>query len=286
MSDPRIEPRIAVLDPAAPRLDAPPDLLPADLPPPAPQIGSLAFGLAGVAVLILGLGGLSVGNFVADQFARAVPLGWATLAVAGLGGGLVGAGILRELRGLFRLEAVDRLRARLANPDTTREAALDWLANLPDAGHLAGTIRIINDPDTILALLRDGPAAGLREKSEKLGRDAAIGVFALTAAIPTPTLDAMVVAWRGIRLIREVAALHGMRPGLIATTLLLRRTLMAAGMSAFTNVAVDTAFRALLSHPTLAHFAGDAAGASVAARRMIVLSRAANAACSPLPSPP
>ena len=280
MSDTRITPRIEVLDPNALRLEAP-----IELPPPSPprRVGTLALSLAGVAVLVLGLSGLSIGNFVADQFTRSAPLGWATLAIAGAGGGLVLAGVWRELRSLWRLEAVDRLRTRLSDPATARQAALDWLATLPDSDPIATAMRGVNDPDTVLALLRDGPAARLRTESESLGRRAAFEVFALTAAIPSPALDALAVAWRGIRLIRQVGELHGMRPGLLGTLGLLRRTLASAGTAAFANVAVDTVTRMILSHPQLAHLAGDAAGSTIASRRMIVLARAAAAACSPMP---
>jgi putative membrane protein len=45
---------------------------------------------------------------------------------------------------------------------------------------------------------------------------------------------------------------------------------------------VNAATHAIIAHPLLRHLAGDVAGAGVAARRMIVLARAAAAACSPL----
>jgi putative membrane protein len=47
-------------------------------------------------------------------------------------------------------------------------------------------------------------------------------------------------------------------------------------------MAVNAATHALFAHPLLRHLAGDVAGAGVAVRRMIVLARAAAAACSPL----
>jgi putative membrane protein len=47
-------------------------------------------------------------------------------------------------------------------------------------------------------------------------------------------------------------------------------------------VAINSATRAVLSNPLLQHLAGDVAGAGVAARRMVVLARAAAAACSPM----
>jgi uncharacterized membrane protein YcjF (UPF0283 family) len=111
-----------------------------------------------------------------------------------------------------------------------------------------------------------------------------VQVFAATAAMPSPALDALLVVWRGTRLVRQVAELHGLRPGLIGTLGLLRRTAMAAAGVAATDMALDAAARAALSNPLLQHLAGDVAGAGVAARRMVVLTRAASAACSPLPA--
>jgi uncharacterized membrane protein YcjF (UPF0283 family) len=135
----------------------------------------------------------------------------------------------------------------------------------------------------VLALLRVRVAAGLQARADALGRNAAIQVFAATAAVPSPALDALLVAWRGTRLVRQVAELHGLRPGLLGTLGLLRRTAMAAATVAASDMAIDAAARAALSNPLLQHLAGDVAGAGVAARRMVVLTRAASAACSPLP---
>ena len=140
----------------------------------------------------------------------------------------------------------------------------------------------MNDPDAILALLRAGPAQSLRLRADALGRSAALQAVAGLAAMPSPALAALFVAWRGLRLIRQVAALHGLRPGLLGTLALARRTALSAGAVAGTEMAANAAAHALLSNPVLGHLAGDMAGAGVAARRMIVLARAAEAACSPL----
>jgi putative membrane protein len=83
--------------------------------------------------------------------------------------------------------------------------------------------------------------------------------------------------------VRQIAELHGLRPGVLGTLALLRRTAMAAAGVAAADMAIDTAARAALSNPLLQHLAGDVAGAGIAARRMVVLARAATAACSPLP---
>jgi uncharacterized membrane protein YcjF (UPF0283 family) len=93
----------------------------------------------------------------------------------------------------------------------------------------------------------------------------------------------LLVGWRGVRLVRQVAELHGLRPGLFGTFALLRRVAFAATGVFATDIATDVAMRTLLSNPIMERLASDVAGAGVAARRMIVLARATAAACSPLP---
>ena len=274
-----VPPRFELEDGLTPRLEAAP-------PPPGEEArgGSVVLVLAGAVVLVLGMALLSVGNFVADEFARAPVLGWASLAVAGVGFGLLGAGVWREILGLMALRGVDRIRAGLESGEPRRiaRAAREWLGELPDGAALVAVVRALNDPDAVLALLRTRVAADLQQRADALGRSAAMQVFAVTAAMPSPALDALVVGWRGVRLVRQVAELHGLRPGLVGTLVLLRRTALSAAGVAAAEVAINSATRAVLSNPLLQHLAGDVAGAGVAARRMVVLARAAAAACCPL----
>lgn len=277
-------PRIEVLDAEAPRLDPGlPDLL-----PPEPGAGGARTGgvlLAGSLVLLLGTVGLGLAGFAADQFARAAWLGWATVGVGAAGFGLIGTGMWRELRALFALRAVDGARAAMASGDAGRVmvAARAWAAQVPEGEALLPALRAVNDPDAALALLRAGPVAALRARASQIGARAAVQVAAGVAAVPSPSLDALLVAWRGVRLVRQVAALYGVRPGLLGTLSLLRRTALSASLVAGTEAAANVAVQAVLGHPLLAHVLGDAAGAGVAARRMVVLARAAAAACDPVP---
>lgn len=249
------------------------------------RAGGAVLALAGIAVLAVGLAALQTANFVADQFTRSVWLGGLTLAVAVAGFGLILASTARELRGLFGLSRVDRLRAALASGNAGRihEAARRWAATLPDAARLVPAIDAANDPDAILALLRAGPVAELRAQADALGRSAAFQMVAGIAATPAPALAVLLVAWRGVRLVRQVAALHGMRPGLLGTLGLLRRSVLSAGLVAGSEVAINAAAHALLSNPMLTHALGEMAGAGVAARRMVLLARSTAIACSPLP---
>ena len=279
MSDTRIRPRFELEEPIA-RLE--PQALPVPVAVASPP-GTLGLAAGGAALLVLGFAALDAGNFVASQFARGATLGWATLAVALGGFGMLGLAAWRELSGLVGLRRVDRLHAALADPARARVAALAWLATLPDGATVAEAVRVTNDPDAILALLRSGPVASLRARSDQLGRAAALQVFTVAAAVPSPALDGLLVGWRGVRLVRQIAELHGMRPGLFGTLALLRRVAFAAAGVVATDLAADVVTRGLLSNPILERLASDVAGAGVAARRMIVLARATAAACSPIP---
>ena len=274
-----IPPRFELEVETAPRLEAEP--VPIVLAT-SPRWGTPALTLAGVAILAVGFAVLGAANFVADQFARAPWLGWLTLAVAVAGFGLLAAGIWREIRALLRLATVDRLRADLASGEAHRIAAASrsW-AGMVDPG-LLDALRAVNDPDAALALLRAGPGQRLRTAADGLGRTAAVQVVAGIAAMPSPSLDVALVAWRGVRLVRQVAALYGLRPGLLATLSLLRRTALSATLVGAAEIAGNTAAHALLSSPLLAQFIGETAAAGIAARRTLVLARAAASACDPL----
>ncbi len=279
MSEPRVQPRFELEDGSITRLEA--EALPVT-PPPRGGPGTIGLVAGGAAILVVGLAALDAGNFVATQFDRSLVLGWITLGVAVAGFGLIAAAVWRELRGLVGLRRVDHLRAALADPARARQAALTWLATLPEGAALRGAVAATNDPDAILALLRAGPVLALRMRADALGREAALQVFAAAAAVPSPSFDGLLVGWRGVRLVRQVAELHGLRPGLFGTIALLRRVAFAAAGVVATNQAADAIARAVLSNPLMERLAGDVAGAGVAARRMIVLARVTAAACGPL----
>nr|WP_248291113.1 DUF697 domain-containing protein [Neoroseomonas marina] len=137
--------------------------------------------------------------------------------------------------------------------------------------------------DAACALVEAKTLAPIAQDAAALGRAAAVQAFAVTAVSPSPALDALVFAWRGIRLVRQVAALHGFRPGIAGTVSLLRRVAVDAATVAATDVAVDAAVRGLLSSRLAEHVAGEAAAGAVAARRMTLLARAADEACRVLP---
>jgi putative membrane protein len=246
---------------------------------------ALSLAAGGLAVLLVGLSLLDVANFVQEQFARATWLGIATLGVAALGYGMIGWAFLRELRGIWALDAVDRARAAFAAGDyvAARQAALAWAARTPAAASALPALRGANELDTLTALLEAGPLAELDRAATAAGRTAAAQAFAATAVVPSPALDAVFFAWRGIRLVREVAVIHGLRPGIAGTFALLRRAIFEAGTVAAADVAIDAATRAIVTNPLIEKVAGEAGKGAVAARRMLMLARAAARACRIVP---
>jgi uncharacterized membrane protein YcjF (UPF0283 family) len=274
------EPFLLLEPAAAPRLEA----LPLVFPTAEPVRWLRSPALIGAAILGFGFPVFCTAWLVSGLFDRWDPLGWVGLVVLLGGLGLIGVSIARELTALAALRRVDHLRADLASGETEKvaKAARRWLEALPQHASIMPALATADSPEAMLALLRSGPGQALRDGTDLLGRTAALQSVAIVAATPSPALDMLTVGWCGVRLIRQVAALHGMRPGVLGTLALLQKTALAAATVAATELAVNAATHAVIAHPLLRHLAGDVAGAGVAARRMIVLSRAAAAACSPL----
>ncbi|MBP0445706.1 DUF697 domain-containing protein [Roseomonas sp. SSH11] len=251
----------------------------------SPGLSTLSLLAIGIAILILGFSALAAGNYVAEQFARSAWLGWLTLALALAGFGAIFWAAYREFRALFLLREVDEARAAFARGDfaSARRHVLAWAEPIPLAAPVLPALRKAPDLAALRALLESGPLAALDAEARALGRRAAVQGFAATAISPSPALDALVVGWRGLRLVRQVAALHGMRPGIAATASLLRRAAFDAATVAATEVATDTAVRAIVSNPLVGHVVGEAATGAVAARRLITLARATAVACRILP---
>lgn len=282
-----LPPRIEVIEPDAGRIRFAPVVVPTTKVIRRRGPATVAVGaLTGLSLLLLGIPTLAVVGLVVEQFQRAPWLGWATALTAGAGFGLLLWSVARELSALSRLRSIDVIRDELTRPEDGRRlrALRRWEALLQDAGHSqAGLTTPIHDTAAAIAVARAGTGAALRREADALGRTAAIQVAAGIAAVPSPSLDALLVGWRALRLVREVASLYGVRPGLFATLSLLRKALLAATLVGGVEAATNAAAFALLSNPLLARLAGEVAGVGVAARRMLVLARAVAAACDPLP---
>lgn len=285
-------PRMPALLPAEERGAVAPSWAPKELSGPGGGWGTLRLLAAGGAVLLAAWAGFGLAGMVAAQFSASPLLGWLSVAAVGAGAGLIGAGLWREVRGMSSLARVDRLRAALSDPaaplGATREEALAWVKDValrvPEAGRVVPAISAAGSVAEIAAHLRAGVIAPLAAEAGRIGRRAAVEGGAIVALSPSPALDAAIAGWRGLRLVREVAALHGLRPGYAATRRLLARTVSIAATTAGADLLAQTAIESLVgATPMLREIAGAVPGASITAFRLYRLALATAAACSPLP---
>jgi putative membrane protein len=93
--------------------------------------------------------------------------------------------------------------------------------------------------DEARGLMAAGLLPLLDARVKALGWQSARQVFVVTAVLPSPAMDAAAMALLGLRLMRQVAVLHGMRPGTAMLWRLLRRLGVSAGLAAGTDLAVE-----------------------------------------------
>jgi putative membrane protein len=257
-------------------------LLPAKTSQVRPQPLPIAAGA--LLALIGGVALLELANFASAQFDKSPLLGWLTLALIGPPAGALGWSLVREWRGYASLASVARSRHGLQSDDieVVRRHARAWLRTIGASDDQIRGVETASDSATVRALLRAGPLARIDQEAAQAGRAAALQILAATAVSPWPGLDGVLVVWRGLRLIRRIAELYGMRPGTLGTLRLWRRVALDAGSVAAADVVVATMTDALFSSPLGGALAGQASGSALAAQRMLRLSVAVARSCRPI----
>lgn len=198
-----------------------------------------------------------------------------------------------ETRRIRRLRAVEPLRAEglALSRSEGYEGALPWIdraaAALGDeAGRLVETARDrILDTHTDASAMRifhDTVLAPLDQRAyaaiARAARGAALGV----SVSPIALVDGALVLWRSVRMVREIAEIYGLRPGL-ASSLVLMRHLLVSGL---TVVGVDVLGNVWFEHlgGRLTSFVSSRlAEGVVAAVRVGRLGLLTMEACRPLP---
>jgi uncharacterized membrane protein YcjF (UPF0283 family) len=268
------------------------DWTPAPLAPPRPRRpprSSLGWLAGGLVVLLASWAALAAVTFIDDLFARSTVLGALALAGFGAGVAMLGAAAVTESRAWRGLARVDRLRATLAGGSLPemRAAAGNWVEGLRagpgDPAPILAAIAAADSPAALQALLRAQVSAPLAVAAGRIGRQAALEGAALVAILPHPALDGLFAGLRGVRVIRQVAALYGLRPGTLAGFALARRVAWTAASTAGIDlVAQGTLDQALKSLPVVRHVAEAVPGMSAAAYRLYRLAQVTGTACDPL----
>ncbi len=218
--------------------------------------GAARFGWG--AMLFSALGGLAAiaagiwfARFVSVAFGRDDWIGWAAIGLSAIAGLAALAIVLREIAGLWRLQRLDGLR-KAANqavlkPDLKTEAAIaDRLTGLFEGRpELAWSLarfrqhqRDIRDAGDLLILADRELLAPLDVIARRTVMTSCRRVATVTAMSPWALIAFVFVTYESLRMIRNVAALYGGRPGFIGVFRLARivtGNLIAAGGVALTD---------------------------------------------------
>lgn len=250
-------------------------------------LGSLALLGGAAASLVLGTFGLGLALTLDDLFAVSPILGGAGAALGAGTGALVLGALGREWLALRRLDSLEALaRAWRETPDAAAPPAalLAWAEGLgqrlPEAAPAAAQIQRATSMAEVRGLFATSLNPVLEAEVKRISWQSARQVFLTTAVLPSPALDAAAMSLLGLRLMRQVAVLHGVRPGIAVLWRLMRQLALSAGLAAATDTLAEASVEQVLEGHA-AKLVGGAAGAMVAARRMLRLGPATAAACRP-----
>jgi putative membrane protein len=222
------------------------------------SFGRLLMGALGVLVSLVT--GLAIDDFVRDLFTRADWLGWLAVCVTGLA--LVGLfGIAgREIRGILKLNRVERERldgAAAYQSDSARDARdvvsrlVALLASRPETARgrerLAATRDDVIDGRDLVTLAERELLLPLDARARALVLAASKRVSVVTAVSPRAIVDLAFVFFETIRLVRAISELYGARPGTIGLVRLTRDVL--AHLAVTGSIAVgDSLIQQVVGH--------------------------------------
>jgi putative membrane protein len=268
-------------------------------PPPEANLPAVRIGrsrspvgvaAAGFGVLVAGIIGIDLVQFVQGAFAHGTGLGLAAATAVAAGVGGAAYWLLAELRGLWRLRSAERLRSLIPSAlsgelksEVDAAAAIlarDRLLGEAVARYRAAVEQHHSGRDALELFSRFvlTPADRLAEAAI---RRAAGQAFAINAISPTALLDTVLFAARAMRLLRQIAEIYGQRPGLAGTVHLLRRLVGGAGMVGAVDL-VGGVLVQQLGGAVLERLSASAAESAYAAQKMARLGILAMALCRPV----
>ena len=226
----------------------------------------LAGAIGGLIALSLGL---AVDSLIRELFARTDWLGWLAVALTVLAVIALLALAAREVLGLIRLRAIDRIHARAAaaaeadDREEARAAARELIAlyaTRPETARgraaLTGHVGEIIDGRDLIGLAETELLVPFDDAARTMVLSSAKRVALLTAVSPRALVDLLFVAAEILRLIRRLGTLYGGRPGFLGFVRLAR--------AAFAHLAVTGGMAA--GDSVLQQFLGHGIAARLSAR--------------------
>ncbi len=271
--------------------------LPVEMPPPAKRRYGRWFVYLLLAFFGAALAYDAVG-FLLSLYGISTALGIAGTALLGAALTVGVIWTVDEVRRFYRLRTADRLRVAAARlrGSASRDEALALVNQILPA--LRGNVAAHDSSVRLRALIRPAHDGAdvlnlfVREVLDPLdrqaaarisraARDTAVGV----AASPVGLLDAVIGTVRGLRMIREIATIYGLRPGTMGAFRLMRRALLDGGSFAAADLGSDVLTEVMsgLGLRATGMIAGKLGEGVFAAVRMTRLGLVTMQACRPVP---
>ena len=184
------------------------------------------------------------------------PLSWLLLALAALAALSAFALVLSELFGLLRLKKLRGLHEEAETAIATGDAhaavqvfdhLIQHFRHRPDLAWPLARLKEVDTaliaPADLLMLAEKELLAPLDGRAHDLILTSARRVALLTALLPTPFLDLLIVIWQLLKLVRALSTLYGARPGWIGSVKLMRMALVhlaVTGTLALSDTFVQT----------------------------------------------
>jgi len=235
MTEPQDDPFLPVKNEAAENI-----ALADELTPPVAQARKRSLSFGKLALTAFGLlfslaFALWVEGFITDLFARSAWLGWTASALTAVAVvALLGIAI-REFAALARLEAVHAMRSLVeearqdknpAKAKTAQKRLVHLFSNTPETARARRQLKdlegeIIDGPQ-LIELTETELLKPLDDEARRLIVGAAKRVSVVTAISPRALMDIGYVLFEAMRLIRNLSALYGGRPGTLGAWRLAR----------------------------------------------------------------
>jgi putative membrane protein len=250
-------------------------------------------------LLLMGLGGLALSwltlstiSFVIREYRLDHTLGIADGIFSSICFSILGVAILREFWSWRLLGQIDKLRAIISSPISRLEpvcsAALEWVdlisKTLVDPADTKRIIKSSESVEEIRAFLRSSVVKVLDDAVEARTKQAIFQIGAVTAISPHLSWDGIVLLLRSLILVRQIAIIYGVRPGLAATVAILRHVVITAAATSIALSVGGKLFGGLAKATPIVREFTEAAGVGIAeSARIWGLAKLTAEICNPVP---
>lgn len=202
--------------------------------------------LAATGIFLVGALALQAADVVEAAYRRDAALGLAFAATLLVAAGCALAAAIGEAGAYLKLASVDRVRDELAlavageDAQRTRRLLLrleGLIEPAPASALFAARAEAVHTAEALVRVFEEHVLRPLDERAYAVVGRGVRDVAVITAVAPTALLDTLLMTWRTLRLVREVAEVYGLRAGPAGTLLLLRRLARGAALVAATDLA-------------------------------------------------